>query len=106
MVAKSAGDEFIKALATAPSSVRSVIVEIFAYDPIEGLRYALAYKVWKAFQGEDGPLTTEAGAAEESANGMKISFTPEGKEAISSLWTEEQGNWRLSEFDEEKLRNR
>ena len=102
MVSKTGGDEFIDVLATAPSSVRSIIVEIFAYDPIEGLRYALAYKVWKAFQGDDGALTTEAGAAEESTNGMKVSFTPEGKEAISSLWTEEQGVWRLAEFGEAK----
>ena len=102
MVAKSAGDEFMKALATAPSSVRSVIAKIFSYDPIEGLRYALAYKVWNAFQGDDGALKTEAGAAEKSTNGMKVSFTPEGKDAIPSLWTEEQGNWRLSEFGEAK----
>jgi len=102
MVSKTGGDEFLSVLATAPSSVRSIIVEIFAYDPIEGLRYALAYKVWKAFQGDDGALATEAGAAEESTNGMKISFTPEGKDAIPSLWTEEQGNWRLSEFGDEK----
>jgi len=102
MVSKTGGDEFIDVLATAPSAVRSIIVEIFAYDPIEGLRYALAYKVWKAFQGDDGALTTEAGAAEESTNGMKVSFTPEGKEAISSLWTEEQGVWRLAEFGEAK----
>ncbi|MGI0529463.1 S1C family serine protease [Treponema socranskii] len=102
MVAKSAGDEFIKALATAPSSIRTVIVKIFAYDPIEGLRYALAYKVWNEFQGTDGALVTEASVAEESANGMKVSFTPEGKEAIPSLWTQEQGNWRLSEFGNAK----
>ena len=102
MISKTAGDDFFDALATAPSSVRSVIVEIFAYDPIEGLRYALAYKVWKTFQGDDGALTTEASAAEESTNGMKVSFTPQGKDAIPSLWTEEQGVWRLSEFGEAK----
>ncbi|WP_277055535.1 S1 family peptidase [Treponema socranskii] len=102
MISKTAGDDFFDALATAPSSVRSVIVEIFAYDPIEGLRYALAYKIWNAFQGEDGALTTEASAAEESTNGMKVSFTPQGKDAIPSLWTEEQGVWRLSEFGEAK----
>ena len=102
MVSKAGGDDFLDVLATAPSSVRSVIVEIFAYDPIEGLRYALAYKVWKTFQGDDGALTTEASAAEESTNGMKVSFTPQGKDAIPSLWTEEQGVWRLSEFGEAK----
>ncbi|MFC2477927.1 MAG: serine protease [Treponema socranskii subsp. buccale] len=102
MISKTAGDDFFDALATAPSSVRSVIVEIFAYDPIEGLRYALAYKIWNAFQGEDGALTTEASAAKESTNGMKVSFTPQGKDAIPSLWTEEQGVWRLSEFGEAK----
>ena len=102
MVSKTGGDEFLSVLATAPSSIRSVIVEIFAYDPIEGLRYALSYKVWNAFQGDNGALATEASAAEESTNGMKISFTPEGKDAIPSVWTEEQGNWRLSEFGDEK----
>ncbi len=99
MISKSGGDAFFSVLAKAPVSVRSTVVDIFEYDPIEGLRYAIAYEIWKEFQGEDGTLATEAGTAEDSTNGKKISLTPQGKTSIATLWNTEQGNWKITEFD-------
>lgn len=98
MTGKCGGDMFLSAVSKASTDDRDVIIHIFEYDPVEGLRYALAYSIWNQFQGNSGALSTEAGTPETSTNGMKISFTPEGKDAVSSLWSEEQGNWRLVEF--------
>lgn len=99
MISKSGGDAFFSVLAKAPVSVRSTVVDIFEYDPIEGLRYAIAYEIWKEFQGENGTLATEAGTPEDSTNGKKISLTPQDKTSIATLWNTEQGNWKIIEFD-------
>ena len=98
MVSKVSYDAFTSVLAVAPSDVRSAVVEIFSYDPLEGLRYATAYQIWKEFQDGETTLTTEASKAEESTNGMKVALTIGDKEPIDTLWIEEQGNWRLSDF--------
>ena len=98
IISKSGGDAFLSVIASAPAAVRSAVVDVFEYDPIEGLRYALAYDVWKEFQGENGALLTESGTPEESANGKKISLTPQGKTSIATLWDIEQGNWKIVDF--------
>jgi serine protease Do len=99
IVSKSGGDAFLSVVAKAPVSVRSTVIDIFEYDPIEGLRYAIAYDIWKEFQDENGTLTIEAGTPEDSTNGKKISLTPQGKTGINTLWNIEQGNWKIFEFD-------
>ena len=99
MISKVGKDSFTTVLAIAPSEARNAVAGIFSYDPIEGLRYAVAYQIWKEFQDGEETLKTEASSAEDSTNGMKISLTIDTKdEPIETLWIEEQGNWRLVEF--------
>ncbi|MBQ9494797.1 MAG: trypsin-like peptidase domain-containing protein [Treponema sp.] len=98
MISKVGKNSFTTVLAIAPSDVRSTVAGIFAYDPIEGLRYATAYQIWKEFQDGETTLKTEASSAEESTNGTKVTLTIGDKEPIETLWIEEQGNWRLVEF--------
>lgn len=99
MVAVCGGDLFIKVLQKASSDVRSVIVDSFAYDPIEGLRYTLAYYIYGSFQ-KDG-VTVDYTVSEPTLSGVayKVTYSiVDGKE-IPAFWIEEQGNWKLSDFD-------
>lgn len=100
MVAACGGDAFFAVLGKASTSVRSAIVDIFNYDPIEGLRYSLAFQTWQTFQGTDGVLAIETDTPIVTSLGTKVDLTPEGKDSVSSLWILEQGNWRISEFSE------
>ncbi|MBR7064352.1 MAG: hypothetical protein IKI31_04320, partial [Treponema sp.] len=99
MVSNFGKNSFTTCLQVAPSNVRNMVTQTFAVDPIEGLRYAIVYHVWKEFWDEDAPLKAEASSAEESTNGQKVTFTIDTvADPIESLWIEEQGNWRLVEF--------
>ncbi len=46
-------DEFDDILRHAPTKVRDRVLTEFAYNPIEGLRYAVAYNLFNDFSGED-----------------------------------------------------
>ena len=78
---KEGEDYFDDILRHASTKVRDRVLTEFAYNPIEGLRYAVAYNIFEAFSGED--------ATDE--NLAKISWQKEhGLYRISSV--EKNGN--------------
>ncbi|MBQ5471358.1 MAG: trypsin-like peptidase domain-containing protein [Treponema sp.] len=90
------GDKAIKdVLGKASTSARTYVSNVFEVNPIEGLRYAIAYFVYGKGHSEN-PLSFSE-ALDESA-GKKIKFSAEEK-AIEAMWIQERGQWRLSEFE-------
>ncbi|MCR5437261.1 MAG: serine protease [Treponema sp.] len=100
MVSNCKGNVFVSILSKAGKSSSEVIAGTFAYDPIEGVRYALAYYIWTSFRKGENPIDYKTEAPEESGNGYKVMFAISDKKSISSFWTVEQGRWRLTDFDD------
>ena len=92
-------DVFVTILQKASVDVRSYIINAFAYDPIEGMRYAIAYTVWKKFQSSDGVLDYKTGEAEKSEFGYTLLFALSDTESVESIWMSESGLWKLKDFN-------
>ena len=98
MVANYGGDSFLAALSKIPSEERDVLIAIFAYDPIEGIRYSLAWQIWNSLQGKKDAPTISASEITEEGNMMLVTFTVGEKNEITSKWVNEHGNWKLLEY--------
>ena len=82
----------------AKSLTRDVLIAIFAYDPIEGIRYSLAWQIWNSLQGKKDAPTISASEITEEGNMMLVTFTVGEKNEITSKWVNEHGNWKLLEY--------
>ncbi|MBR6193646.1 MAG: trypsin-like peptidase domain-containing protein [Treponema sp.] len=98
MVANYGGDSFLAALSKIPSDERDVLIAIFAYDPIEGIRYSLAWQIWNSLQGKKDAPSISASEITEEGNMMLVTFTVGEKNEITSKWISEHGNWKLLEY--------
>lgn len=98
-IAEAGATAFLDVLMRAPTKVRSTVVDVFTYDPIDGIRCALAYKVYKSFLGKDAPLEYTTSEAEIVNDNLCITFNFSDGKKISSNWIEEQGSWKLQDFD-------
>lgn len=102
-VASEGKDIFIKALSSAPSDARSVIVAVFTeYSPIEGMRFALAWDVWRQFGSDEERVLISAGEVTEVSSVVcTVPIKSEKfKEPIATRWIPEHGLWRLEQFGE------
>ena len=81
-------------LATAPSKVRSYVVDVFEESPIEGLRSALAYIVWAELDTEE---RIDAGEVKDEAIGKNVKILA-GEKSFDSFWIKETGYWKISNF--------
>ena len=102
MVSEYGQTFFKKILATAPESIRSAAVETFAYNPLEGMRYSIAYCLWNEFRTEEGFQMPEVGTPTENAGVYTLKFNPKTKAVVSCQWIKENGQWKLSDFDSNK----
>ncbi len=92
-------DAFIWVLRNCSESTRDTVIRVFAYDPIDGMRYAIAVRVYKRFYGSKSKLLEyTCGEPSLEENTYKVSFDFSGK-SVGSSWIEEQGYWRLNDFD-------
>ena len=102
-VASEGKDVFMKALSSAPSAVRSVVVAVFNnYSPIEGMRYALARDVWKKLGKDDERSLISAGEVTEVSSVVcTVPIKSEKFEnPVETRWIPEHGLWRLELFGE------
>lgn len=97
MVDNFGGDAFIRIVKSAPVNVRSLIITSFEYNPIEALRYSLAYEIWKKIQGPNGTVAVQTNIEKETSLGTKVIFTKEENEEFSFNWIQEQGLLRINE---------
>ena len=100
MVSKSGETALKEVLTKAPSAVYSSVSAVFVANPIEGLRYALAYKVYSTVRSDNE--TTEIKSAvdetKDSKTGKSVAFAT-GDVTINSFWIEEQGTWKIFSAD-------
>ncbi len=82
----------------ASSKERETLGNIFAYDPIEGIRCAIAYQIRQSLLKKGKPVKVTASDIVEGENSRSVTFTPEGGKEITSSWIQEQGNWKLLEY--------
>jgi serine protease Do len=90
-------------LATAPNKVLSSVMEAFAgYSPIEGMRYAIAYRISLSLKQDDGdqaaiPLKFDSlGGDPDSGTAPVLSKFTKAERAFDYSWIVENGKWRIS----------
>lgn len=101
------GEKALKdVLSKSSTTVRSYISDVFESNPLDGLRYSLAYTVWSKMETDSH---IDIGEVSDEATGKNVKFSV-GEESFSSFWIEEHGTWKLSEFDgiktDKKLSNK
>ena len=93
----SFGEKALKdVLSKAPSSVRSYVSDVFESNPLIGLRCALSYSVWSKIHSDTERVDVKE--VSDEATGKKVVFA-RGESTFESFWIEEQGNWKLSDFE-------
>lgn len=99
MISTCGGPLFISILQKGSVTEKNEIINAFIYDPIEGLRYTLAYYVYSSFQ-KNGEIIqfTEAEPVKEGDT-YKVEYTPAKGKAFTAEWMEVQGNWKLVDFN-------
>lgn len=90
--------DFISTLKFAPSDVRAVVADAFAYAPIEGMRYAVAYQLWKKLSAavdEEKTISEKESSLNGSAYDVALSIF-DGQATMKLI--KEKGLWRISEL--------
>lgn len=93
-------EDFNSVLKFAPTSIRSYISDIFSYNPAEGLRYAVAYQLYKKYGSSSSKSFAYKSEVKDStdSSSISVSFTSgEGEEQTSftTTWINEHGLWRM-----------
>ena len=99
------GYEALKSvLERAPNEVRSYVVDSFAYNPLDGIRCSLAYCVWNSFRSAEGEYKMPIiGTPLANGNTYSVEFNPGTENSITSLWIQEDGQWKMNDFGGLKL---
>ena len=113
-------DAFIWVLNNCSDDTREAVASIFAYDPIDGMRYSIAIQVFRKFwlsryekdprymtnvdyllERNDQEYSTEYTTSDPELedNNYKVTFTYKGFSSYDSVWCEEQGCWKLKDFN-------
>ena len=99
-VSANGGAAFKDALSTAPGSVRDCVISMFVHEsPVEGMRYAIAWKMQKDIFGKltTFPLTLEGEPVLQEDGSWKCGFSVSGTN-YTSKWVLEHGLWRIESF--------
>ncbi len=99
MVSKTKGKVFTNILNAASSSAYKIILSTFANDPIEGVKYALSYYIWTSFKKSGKTIEYTTGDPVSTERGYDVAFAISEKKSLSSSWINEQGIWRLVDFN-------
>lgn len=99
MISEVGQSVFKKTISIAPESIRSAVIDTFAYNPLEGMKCSIAYWIWNEFRTKDGFETPTVGTPSENAEIYTLVFNTESKSPIDTKWIKEGGQWKLSEFN-------
>ncbi len=96
------GSESIRyVLGKAPTKVRDDIMSVFTgLSPIEGMRYAIAYRLERDLTGDDGTPRASVGQISPVSDGRYSAEIASGDTAWTCAWMTEQGLWRIRSFAE------
>ena len=99
MVLAKGGDAFISVLQKAPSEIKNRVVYTFNEDPLEGLKHALCYDIWKKLHIDDGVKEYSVETSKAASNETRVNFKI-AEQDIKSKWILNQGRWCLYEIAE------
>lgn len=99
MTSNLKGKVFIDIVDSAKGSSYDKILVTFANDPIEGVKYALAYHIYYSFRKGNKVYEYETGAPEKIDQGYKVSFKIDDKKSNEAIWINENGIWVLGDFN-------
>ncbi|MCR5435481.1 MAG: serine protease [Treponema sp.] len=99
MVLAKGGDAFISVLQKAPSEIKNRVVYTFNEDPLEGLKHALCYDIWKKLHIDDGVKEYSVETSKAASNETSVNFKI-AEQDIKSKWILNQGRWCLYEIAE------
>ena len=98
-VSKEGTEAFKKALKNSSVKIPTSIVECFAYSPIEGMRYALAYLTWLEFHNKEDSTISIPEISELTINDENIATVlmtiENAKKPVKLLFAKEYGNWQI-----------
>ncbi|MBQ1661667.1 MAG: trypsin-like peptidase domain-containing protein [Treponema sp.] len=98
MISQVGDEAFLSAVRTASGSMREALMQLYAYSPVSGMRYSIAYVVWSEFQKNGKPLDVASSEPESTGENWTVKLTPQGRKELTSVWGVEQGRLRLFEF--------
>jgi serine protease Do len=85
-------------LDSASVPVRNSILDEFAYSPVDGMSYAVAWTIENALRSRTGAINVTTNSVNPAGNGnYTVVFNVNGK-TISSEWVNEYGIWRIKKF--------
>ena len=96
MVSSYGEKAFKEVLAKSPGDVRSYVTYVFESNPLLGLRCSVAYVVWSKIHSDSERIDVKE--TSDEATGKKVIFN-RGEKTFESFWIEDQGSWRLSDFE-------
>lgn len=99
-VSKEGTKAFKRALKDSSVKIPKAIVECFAYSPIEGMRYSLAYLTWMEFHNQKAKsvisIPTIADLTVNDDNKVTVNMTVEKvKKPVKLIFAKEYGNWEI-----------
>lgn len=94
-------DAFIEVILRGPSEIRNQVSSVFADNPIEGLRNAVAFKIWSNFYEEDKLLDYKSSEPETLDNTTKVTFTFNEETKLETSWKNESSKWLLIKYGDD-----
>jgi serine protease Do len=82
----------------APRTVRDNIVQEFAYSPVDGMAFAVAWTIENAIRSRDGKIDISTNSVTAAEDGKYTVVFNAGGKTISSEWVNEYGIWRIRTF--------
>lgn len=100
---KQGKEAFIKALQYADSQERNFIAATFSQSPFEGIRYSVAYQIWKDYSvaNSNEPVTLISDQMEGSTYNAIFKNNDSNKN-ISLEWYIEGGMWKVKSVKQEE----
>lgn len=99
MVSSISSKTFLKITDGASKDAQEVILANFVVDPLAGIRYALASYVWNVFRNKGNLLPYTTSNPDSEDNFYNVTFVVNEKNQYTSKWIEEQGIWKLADFN-------
>ena len=99
-VSQAGIESLLKVNRSAPTAVRSKVINTFSYSPIDGIRLAVAYETWNKFNIDYVEYEIEVDSIEKNKDeNFDVVFVFNGEDktlkTLKTTWVSEHGKWRM-----------
>lgn len=98
----SGTQDFVSAMKFAPSEARNLIAREFEQTPVNGLKCAVAYRIWQKYGSAESDKKFEIVSTEKKSDGYEVSLASSDGTEITALWKKANGEWKISEVAPKK----